>query len=61
MRISIQRFPYKQIIAGLCEVVEVDHAQSLLKLLIAKGHIFDPVAFMPVIDALSDGRKEAGC
>jgi pentatricopeptide repeat protein len=61
MRISIQRFPYKQIIAGLCEVGEVDHAQSLLKLLIAKGHIFDPVAFMPVIDALSDGRKEAGC
>lgn len=59
MRISIQNFPYKQIIAGLCEVGEVDHAHSLLKLLTAKGHTFDAAAFMPVIDALSDrGKKQ---
>jgi pentatricopeptide repeat protein len=37
IKISIQRFPCKQIIAVLCEVGEVDHAQSLLKLLRAKG------------------------
>nr|CAB3445489.1 unnamed protein product [Digitaria exilis] len=59
MRISIQSFPYKQIIAGLCEVGEVDHAHSLLKLLIAKRYTFDPAAFMPVIDALSNkGKKQ---
>nr|CAB3448763.1 unnamed protein product [Digitaria exilis] len=59
MRISIQSFPYKQIIAGLCEVGEADHAHSLLKLLIAKRYTFDPAAFMPVIDALSNkGKKQ---
>ncbi|XP_062224157.1 pentatricopeptide repeat-containing protein At2g17140-like [Phragmites australis] len=59
MKMSVQSFPYKQIIAGLCEVGEVDHAHTLLKLLIAKGHSFDPAAFMPVIDALSDrGKKQ---
>ncbi|GJN18918.1 hypothetical protein PR202_gb06130 [Eleusine coracana subsp. coracana] len=59
MKISIQNFPYKQIIAGLCEVGEVDHAHSLLKLVTAKGHTFDAAAFMPVIDALSDrGKKQ---
>uniref|UniRef100_A0A0A9D5R8 Pentacotripeptide-repeat region of PRORP domain-containing protein n=1 Tax=Arundo donax TaxID=35708 RepID=A0A0A9D5R8_ARUDO len=58
MRISIQSFPYKQIIAGFCEVGEVDHAHSLLKLLITKGHMFDPAAFIPVIDALSDRGKK---
>jgi hypothetical protein len=37
----------------------VDHAHSLLKLLIAKRHLFDPAAFMPVIDALGDrGKKQ---
>ncbi|OEL35605.1 Pentatricopeptide repeat-containing protein [Dichanthelium oligosanthes] len=58
MRISIQSFPYKQIIAGLCDVGEVDHAHSLVKLLIAKGYTFDPAAFMPVIDALSNKGKK---
>ncbi|PWZ28564.1 Pentatricopeptide repeat-containing protein [Zea mays] len=59
MRVSIQSFPYKQIISGLCEVGEVDLAHSLLKLLIAKRHLFDPAAFMPVIDALGDrGKKQ---
>ncbi|KAJ1277762.1 hypothetical protein BS78_04G028200 [Paspalum vaginatum] len=59
MRVPIQTFPYKQIICGLCEVGEVDHAHNILKLLIAKGHIFDPAAFMPVIDALGDrGKKQ---
>jgi pentatricopeptide repeat protein len=58
MRISIQSFPYKRIIAGLCEAGEVDHAHSLLKKLIAKGYTFDPAAFMAVIDALSNKGKQ---
>ncbi|KAL5200063.1 hypothetical protein ABZP36_021266 [Zizania latifolia] len=59
LRVSIQRFPYKEIIEGLCKVDEVDHAHRLLKLLMVKGYSFDPVAFMPVIDALSErGKKQ---
>ncbi|KAM0858841.1 hypothetical protein ACQ4PT_047595 [Festuca glaucescens] len=58
MRISIQSFPYKQIIVGLCDISEADHAHSLLKLFIAKGHSFDPAIFMPVIDALSERGKK---
>lgn len=58
MRISIQSFPYKRIIAGLCDVSEADHAHSLLKLFIAKGYSFDPATFMPVIDALSESGKK---
>lgn len=59
LRISIHRFPYKQIIEGLCKVDEVDHGHRLLKLLMVKGYSFDPAAFMPVIDALSErGKKQ---
>jgi hypothetical protein len=58
MRISIQSFPYKKIIVGLCDISEADHAHSLLKLFIAKGHSFDPAIFMPVIDALSERGKK---
>ncbi|KAF7083282.1 hypothetical protein CFC21_087091, partial [Triticum aestivum] len=59
MRISIQSFPYKQIIVGLCDVREADQAHSLLKLFIAKGYSFDPATFMPVIDVLSEtGKKQ---
>jgi hypothetical protein len=59
MKFSLQSFPYKQIIVGLCDISEADHAHSLLKLFIAKGLSFDPATFMPVIDALSVmGKKQ---
>ncbi|KAG8076725.1 hypothetical protein GUJ93_ZPchr0006g43909 [Zizania palustris] len=41
----------------LRDSAKVDHAHRLLKLLMVKGYSFDQVAFMPVIDALSERGK----
>ena len=50
---SIERFPCKHLVEELCKEQRVDDAQSLLTSMINKGYLFDPAAFLPVIDALS--------
>ncbi|KAG6495136.1 hypothetical protein ZIOFF_042927 [Zingiber officinale] len=54
----LRYFQYKNLIEGLCKEDKIDDGHNLLNAMIAKGHLLDPAAFMPVIDAMENRGKK---
>ncbi|KAF3784227.1 Pentatricopeptide repeat-containing protein [Nymphaea thermarum] len=56
---TLEGFSYTSLIKGLCEAKKLNDTQLTLKKLVDRGYVFDPAAFMPLIDALGkEGNKQ---
>ncbi|CAN6481842.1 unnamed protein product [Victoria cruziana] len=56
---KLEGFSYTSLIKGLCEGNKLDDSQLTLKSMVDRGYVFNPAAFMPVIDVLGkEGNKQ---